>query len=122
MKFVNRTKRKVQIHWINEGGHLEERKSIGAGRCWRTLTFEGDYWVATDKHDDLLLNYGEFYMVPALPASFTPGYKERVIITEGEELTLSQIIYECNAGVVVKLHFYKIFLSKRLAMTDPKRE
>lgn len=85
MKFVNRTKRKVHIHWINERGHEEERKSIGAGRCWRTMSFEGDFWVANDKHDALLLNYGEFYKVPALPAASAPGYKERVIITEGKE-------------------------------------
>ena len=98
IKFVNRTKRKVYIQWINGQGHEEEKRALGPGRCWRTFSYEGHYWVASDKHDELLLNYGDFFKVPSLSTAYVPGYKERVIITEGEA---NLCWYNCGTAVGV---------------------
>ena len=82
VKFVNRTKRQVQIEWITPHGHREKKKVVAPGRCWRTDTWEGHCWVCCDAREHghaLLLNYGRFYWVHK-----SAGYKERVIISEGK--------------------------------------
>ena len=81
VKFVNRTRREVQLEWINPQGRREKRKVLAKGRCWRTTSWEGHYWVCCDpKHDQHLfaLNYGLHYR-----AHKTRRLRERVVITAG---------------------------------------
>ncbi|XP_074616259.1 uncharacterized protein LOC141875770 [Acropora palmata] len=79
VKFVNRTKREVQLEWITPQGRREKKKVLPRGRCWRTTSWEGHYWVCCDpKHDQHLfgLNYGLHYKVHR-----TRRLRERVVIT-----------------------------------------
>ena len=81
VKFVNRTKREVQLEWITPQGRREKKKVLPRGRCWRTTSWEGHYWVCCDpKHDQHLfgLNYGLHYKVHR-----TRRLRERVVITAG---------------------------------------
>lgn len=83
VKFVNRTKREVQLEWITPQGRREKKKVLPRGRCWRTTSWEGHYWVCCDpKHDQHLfgLNYGLHYKVHR-----TRRLRERVVITAGTE-------------------------------------
>ncbi|XP_078365868.1 uncharacterized protein LOC144650085 [Oculina patagonica] len=79
VKFVNRTRHAVQLVWITPQGRREKKKVLAKGRCWRTTSWEGHYWVCCDpKHDEHLfaLNYGLHYRVQK-----TRGAKERIVIT-----------------------------------------
>lgn len=79
VKFVNRTKREVQLEWITPQGRREKKKVLPRGRCWRTTSWEGHYWVCCDpKHDQHLfgLNCGLHYKVHR-----TRRLRERVVIT-----------------------------------------
>lgn len=82
VKFVNRARREVQLEWITPQGRREKKKVLPKGRCWRTTSWEGHYWVCCDpKHDQHLfaLNYGLHYR-----AHKTRGLRERVVITAGK--------------------------------------
>ena len=90
VKFVNRAKQEVQLEWINPQGHREKKKVLRRGRCWRTTSWEGHYWVCSDpKHDEHLfaLNYGLHYRVQK-----TRRARERVVVTAGKRL---QMILAC---------------------------
>lgn len=79
VKFVNRTRREVQLEWVTPQGRREKKKVLPKGRCWRTTSWEGHYWIACDpKHDQHLfaLNYGLHYRVHK-----TRRLRERVVIT-----------------------------------------
>ncbi|XP_020632729.1 uncharacterized protein LOC110069541 [Orbicella faveolata] len=79
VKFVNRAKQEVQLEWITPQGRREKKKVLRKGRCWRTSSWEGHYWVCCDpKHDEHLfaLNYGLHYRVHK-----TRRARERVVIT-----------------------------------------
>ena len=83
VKFVNRAKQEVQLEWISPQGRREKKKALRKGRCWRTTSWEGHYWVCCDpKHDEHLfaLNYGLHYRVQK-----TRRARERVVITAGKE-------------------------------------
>lgn len=84
VKFVNRAKCPVQLEWINPQGRRETKKHLAKGRCWRTTSWEGHYWVCTDPKKDghfFALNYGLHYRVQK-----TRGARERVVITAGNIL------------------------------------
>lgn len=79
VKFVNRARQEVQLEWISPQGRREKKKVLRKGRCWRTTSWEGHYWVCCDpKHDEHLfaLNYGLHYRVQK-----TRRARERVVIT-----------------------------------------
>lgn len=87
VKFVNRTRHAVQLEWITPQGRREKKKVLAKGRCWRTTSWEGHYWVCCDpKHDEHLfaLNYGLHYRVQK-----TRGARERIVITAGNMFHLS---------------------------------
>ena len=82
VKFVNRARHPVQLEWITPQGRREKKKVLARGRCWRTTSWEGHYWVCCDpKHEEHLfsLNYGLHYRVQK-----TRGARERVVITAGK--------------------------------------
>ena len=81
VKFVNRSKRKVQIVWIDHKRRWEKKKVLKPGKCYTTKSYEGNCWVAHDEQDEdegLFLNYGYFYSPWKTRKAI-----ERVIITEG---------------------------------------
>jgi hypothetical protein len=81
VKFVNRTKRKVQVVWIDHKKKWEKKKVLKPGKCYTTKSYEGNCWVAHDEKDEdegLFLNYGYFYSPWKTRRAI-----ERVIITEG---------------------------------------
>ena len=81
VKFINRSRREVQLEWVNPQGHREKKKLLQKGRCWRTSTWEGHCWVCCDpKHSNHLfaLNYALHYRVQK-----TRRLRERVVITAG---------------------------------------
>nr|XP_058964076.1 uncharacterized protein LOC131790839 [Pocillopora verrucosa] len=85
VKFVNRVKCPVQLEWINPQGRRETKKHLAKGRCWRTTSWEGHYWVCTDPKKDghfFALNYGLHYRVQK-----TRGARERVVITAGSNIS-----------------------------------
>ena len=91
VKFVNRAKQEVQLEWITPQGRREKKKVLRRGRCWRTSSWEGHYWVCCDpKHDEHLfaLNYGLHYRVHK-----TRRARERVVITAGRIL---KIMFQCQ--------------------------
>ena len=93
VKFVNRAKQEVQLEWITPQGRREKKKVLRKGRCWRTSSWEGHYWVCCDpKHDEHLfaLNYGLHYRVHK-----TRRARERVVITAG---TMLKRILACVAS------------------------
>ena len=90
VKFINRTKRHAQVEWVTPHGHKEKKRVLPPGRCWRTDTWEGHCWVCCDARTDshaLRLNYGRFYW-----ARKSVGYKERVVITEGQTICCSTAV------------------------------
>lgn len=92
VKFVNRARSPVQLEWITPQGRREKKKNLGKGRCWRTTSWEGHYWVCCDpKKDDHLfaLNYGLHYRVQK-----TRGARERVVITAGRMLHFIHYIFQ----------------------------
>ena len=81
VKFVNRSRREVQLDWVTTQGRREKKKVLPRGRCWRTTSWEGHYWVCCDpKQSDrmFVLNFGRYYRVQK---SRRP--RERVVITAG---------------------------------------
>lgn len=90
VKFVNRARQEVQLEWITPQGRREKKKVLRKGRCWRTTSWEGHYWVCCDpKHNEHLfaLNYGLHYRVQK-----TRRARERVVITAGKENCLFQFL------------------------------
>ena len=115
VKFVNRTRHAVQLEWITPQGRREKKKVLAKGRCWRTTSWEGHYWVCCDpKHDEHLfaLNYGLHYRVQK-----TRGARERVVITAGL-LCFFQLFSEQHFhSNYLNIHYckYLFMLSKKFA-------
>ena len=81
VKFINRSKKKVQLVWVDYKRKWERKKLLAPGKCYTTKTYEGHCWVAHDEYDDnegLFMNYGYHYSPWKTRQS-----KERVIITDG---------------------------------------
>ena len=82
VKFINRSKKTVQLVWVDYKGKWEKKKVLAPGKCFTTKTYEGNSWIAHEVQDDdegLFLNYGFFYSPWKSRLS-----KERVIITDGK--------------------------------------
>lgn len=81
VKFINRSRRTVQLVWVDHKGKWHNKKTLAPGKCYTTKSYECNCWIAHDEQDEdegMFLNYGFFYS----PWK-TRLNKERVIITDG---------------------------------------